>query len=56
MGPNLEVIIIIKLKENIYRKIQVTMITNIELKDNNIIPLSRTTENNKEIFIPVKIV
>ena len=33
-----------------------TMITNIELKDINNIPLSRTTTNHIEISIPVKVV
>ena len=32
------------------------MITNIELKDNNIIPISRTTRTNIDVNVPRKVI
>ena len=48
---------LLKLKEkHLNEEIQGTIITYTELRDINNIPLSSTTMNNIEIFIPVKII
>ena len=57
LGPNPKEIISLKLKEKYLNKeIQGIMITNIELIDINNIPLSRTTSNNIEFNVQVKVV
>ena len=57
LGPNLKAIILIKLNEKYSKKeIQGMMITYIEIKDFNNIPLSRTTPNNIQINAPVQVI
>ena len=57
LGPNLKESNLLQPKGKcLHEEIQGTMITNFELIDINIIPLSRTTSNDIEINIPVKVV
>ena len=56
MNPNIKKIILSKLKEKyLYREIYGKMMTNIEITDFNKITLSRSSINNLELNVPVKI-
>ena len=56
MNPNIQKIILWKLKEkNLYKEIYGKMFTNIEITDFNKITLSKSSINNLELNIPLKI-
>ena len=57
MSPTIKNFIKSKLKEKyLYKYIQGKMITDIEIKQFNNIPLPRTTANNIDISMPVKVI
>ena len=57
LGPNIEDLILSTVKEKyLSKEIQGKMITNIEFKDLNNVPLSQSFLNNIEINVPVKVI
>ena len=57
IGPNFREMTLTELKERYsYKIIQGIMISNIEVKNYNNIPTSRTTSNNAELYIPAEVV
>ena len=55
LDPNLKEFMKFKLKEKGSKKIQGTMLTNVKIEDFTNVPLSRTTTNNIETNVPVKL-